>query len=73
MKKVGQRWCQKGTQDMINLKTIYLYEMWNTVTGLLRQIPESPLECENFYAPYNKVVYGCQFSTFVLVIMLYKE
>ncbi len=36
VKKAGQRWSQKGAQDMINLKTIYLNEMWNTVTNFTK-------------------------------------
>jgi len=36
MKKAGQRWSLKGAQNMINLKTIYLNECWNTVTAFTK-------------------------------------
>lgn len=37
MKKAGQRWSKKGAQNMINLKTIYLNEKWDTVTGFTKK------------------------------------
>jgi hypothetical protein len=37
MKKAGQRWSKDGAQNMINLKAIYLNEIWNKVTGFTKK------------------------------------